>query len=278
MGKIVWLASYPKSGNTWTRTFLLNLMLNASKPRSVNDIPKISPSDIARDWYTMVDDSDPATWTPAHIASLRGRVQEKIASHTPDSIFVKTHSPLGPWMGVPLFNMAVTAGAIYIVRNPLDIVASYANHSGLTLDAIILAMNTPGHTAPGNAERVPHPVGSWSENVESWTARPNPGIRVMRYEDMVADPVAAFGGLMAFLGLPPNRERLERAVRFSSFDELRRQEDKDGFIERGERAPRFFRAGQAGGWKKELTTAQARAVVEAHRRQMQRFGYVPEGF
>lgn len=278
MGKIIWLASYPKSGNTWTRTFLLNLLLNARQPRSVNDLPKISPSDVVRDLYSAVDDSDPATWTHRRIAELRGKVQEKIASHTPDSIFVKTHSPFGPWMDIPSFNLAVTAGAIYIVRNPLDVVSSYASHSGLSLDAIIAVMNTRNYLAPGNAERVPHPMGSWSQNVASWTAHPNPGLHIMRYEDMVADPLRAFGNLVRFLGLPSNPERLARAVRYSSFDELRQQEDREGFIERGEKAARFFRAGRVGGWREELSTAQVRAVVEAHRPQMQRFGYVPEGF
>jgi hypothetical protein len=181
-------------------------------------------------------------------------------------------------LGLPSFNMSVTAGVVYIVRNPLDVASSYAHHSGLSRDAIIKVMNTRNYLAPGNEDRVPHPIGSWSQNVASWTARPNPGLHVMRYEDMVAAPMEAFGGLIRFLGLPPNRDRLERAVRFSSFDELRQQEDREGFVERGEKADRFFRAGKAGGWREELTEAEVRAVVEAHRQQMQRFGYVPEGF
>jgi len=278
MGKIIWLASYPKSGNTWMRAFFLNLMLNASKPRSINDVPRLSPSDVQREWYAKADDSDQSSWSHEKVAGLRGRVQEVIAQQAPDSIFVKTHSPMAPWMGVPLFNMSVTAGAIYIVRNPLDIVASFAAHSGTTKDLVIKVMATLDHVAPGSDSRVPHPLGSWSQNVASWTGRPHAGLHVMRYEDMVVEPHRAFGSLVRFLGLPADEERIDRAIRFSSFEEMKTQEEAGGFIERGDRADRFFRAGKVGAWRNELTEVQAGAVIKVHRQQMARFGYVPEGW
>jgi hypothetical protein len=278
MGKIVWLASYPKSGNTWTRAFVLNLFANARTPLPLNSIPKVSPSDVQVDWYHLVDPGHRGPWTHAEIARLRAKVHRKISEYTPDTIFVKTHSPLGPWEGVPLFNMEVTAGAIYIVRNPLDVVASFAHHSGMSCDEIIEVMATQNHLALGSDARVPHPLGSWSQNVASWTARPHPAIHVMRYEDMVADPMTAFGGMMRFLGLPEDRDRLARAVRFTSFDELQRQESEEAFVERGERADSFFRKGRVGGWRNELSHKQAAAVVRVHRVQMQRFGYVPDGY
>ncbi|MBN33940.1 MAG: sulfotransferase [Rhodospirillaceae bacterium] len=278
MGRIIWLASYPKSGNTWTRIFLLNLFMNPSKPLSINEIGEMSPSDSQLGWYTMLESRPADQWSLPEVAKLRLRVQEEIAGITPDSIFVKTHSPLLPWQGVPAFNMNVTAGAICIVRNPLDVVASYANHSGLDLDPMIRIMAEKDYLVPGGGERAPHPIGDWSQNVASWTARPHPAMHVMRYEDMLDDPVMAFGKLVRFLRLPKDRGRLDKALKFSSFDKAKKQEKTKGFNEASKRAKGFFRSGKAGGWRTELTPAQVRTVVNAHREQMERFGYVPEGY
>lgn len=278
MSRIIWLASFPKSGNTWTRIFLLNLFMNPSRPLSINEVPEMSPSDVASAWYEMFDKRPRSQWSVADVAKLRHQVQEEIASKTPDSIFVKTHSPLLPWQGVPAFNMKVTAGAVCIVRNPLDVVASYASHSGLDFDGIIKVMARKDYTAPGGDDRVPHPIGSWSQNVASWTARPHPAMHVMRYEDMVENPEETFGKLVAFLRLPPDPERLKKAIAFSSFDEVQKQESAGGFEEASKKADRFFRGGKTGGWRKELTPEQVKAVVSVHREQMTRFGYVPEGY
>lgn len=277
MGRIVWLASYPKSGNTWTRTFLMNLFVNPREPLPINKVPEMSPSDAAAEWYRLVGLDRPEAADDATVARYRQAVQRKIADYAPDSIFVKTHCMLGPWHGQPLFDPQLTAGAVCIVRNPLDIVASYAHHSGLGLDGIIRVMGTRDYTTPASGKNVAHPFGSWSQNVASWTQRPHPGIHVMRYEDMVADPHAAFGGLMRFLTLPEDADRLDRAIRFASFDELRKQESEDDFVEKGRAGKAFFRKGGVGGWTDELDAAQVARVVADHREQMQRFGYVPEG-
>lgn len=278
MSRIVWLASYPKSGNTWTRVFLLNLFMNPSKPLSINELAQMSPSDVATDWYLLCDTRPPDQWGLGDVAKLRSKVQEEIASKAPDSIFVKTHCPLLPWQGTHAFNMQVTAGAVCIVRNPLDVVASYASHSGLSCEAIIKVMAQDDYVAPGDNERVAHPIGSWSQNVASWTATPHPAMHVMRYEDMVEKPAEAFAGLVAFLKLPPDADRLEKAIAFSSFDEVRNQEGSTGFSEASAKAERFFRGGKTGGWRRELTPEQVQAVVDGHRVQMARFDYVPEGY
>ena len=278
MTKIIWLASFPKSGNTWTRIFLMNLFMNPSEPLPINEVYQMSPSDVALEWYRMVDPRPPESWTVADYAQMRPRVQEKIASHAPDSIFVKTHSPLSPWHGVPAFNMQVTAGAICIVRNPLDVVASYASHSGLDLDPMIEIMQRPDYAAPGGEERAPHPIGSWSQNVASWTARGHQAMHVMRYEDMVANPVKAFSGLVKYLQIDAPRSRIERAVKNSSFKVLRHQEELHGFAEKTIAQKNFFRSGKCGEWKDVLSEEQVAAICNNHRDQMTRFGYLPEGY
>jgi len=73
----------------------------------------------------------------------------------------------------------------------------------------------------------------------------------------------------------PTDEQLADAIDRSSFEKLREQEEKAGFLERSEKAERFFRDGRSGQWKEVLTSAQIARIVEAHKEQMERFGYLP---
>jgi hypothetical protein len=112
--------------------------------------------------------------------------------------------------------------------------------------------------------------------VKSWTHIANPALHVVRYEDLKSDPARHFGAIARFLGLSPEPARLEKALRFSSFDTLRAQEEKSGFIERTPVQDRFFRSGLVGEWRTKLTRVQAIRLIERHREQMARFDYVPD--
>ena len=118
-------------------------------------------------------------------------------------------------------------------------------------------------------------VTSWSNHVKSWTQQPHGGLHVVRYEDMQATAQKTFSATARFLGLSPPRERLKRAIKFSSFKALRQQEDRHGFGERSPHAEHFFRVGRSGQWRQALSPAQVDAVVAANAEQMERFGYLP---
>jgi hypothetical protein len=116
-------------------------------------------------------------------------------------------------------------------------------------------------------------MGSWSENVGSWTGKPNRSLFVMRYEDMLAHPLQIFGELADWLGLRGEPAQLRRAIELSSFAELKKQEAASGFKEKPQNAEIFFREGKADQWKSVLTRNQIRRVLADHREQMVRFGY-----
>ena len=275
MGKIVWLASYPKSGNTWVRVFLHNLFRDPNEPYDINRIDKFSVSDTAAGWFQQFDPRPPTELSQEEIAKLRPKVHKLLTGIFPDNVFVKTHSALVEANGTPTITMEHTAGGIYILRNPLDVVISYANHYGRTLDEAIQDINRPGLQTQTSLRHVSEMMGSWSEHVVSWTGRPSPGLHVMRYEDMLSEPEKAFGALTRFLGLNPQRGRLLKAIEQSSFRNMQKQEEQKGFDERSDKSERFFREGRAGQWREILTAEQIDAVVAAHRQQMSRFGYYP---
>jgi len=277
MGSNLLLASYPKSGNTWVRVFLVSLFANAREPLPLSEIGRLSTGDNVAAWYRAVDASDDTTWSNAHIARLRHEAQRHVAGRSPDTVFLKTHAALLPMEGVPPFAQDVLAGAIYIVRNPLDVAVSYARHSGVSLDGAIATMERTNYTPSRFGDLLPYLQGGWSQNVASWTMQPHPRIHVMRYEDILADPRRAFGGLIAFLELDVAEERLERAIANSDIATLRRLEQEEGFVERTREDEPFFGTGTAGLGKTRLNPQQIARICERHRAQMSRFGYLPAG-
>ncbi|MBX6321422.1 MAG: sulfotransferase domain-containing protein [Rhodospirillaceae bacterium] len=274
MGKIVWLASYPRSGNTWLRAFLHNLLRNPKTPYDINRLTDFTLIDADARWYQRFDPRPASQYTKEEVAALRAKVHAAMTRAFPDTVFVKTHNALMEDRGTPLITMEHTAGAIYVVRNPLDVAVSYAAHFGVTLDEAVAAMNRPRNESVGGQDRFVYEVfGSWSENVGSWTANPSPGLHVVRYEDMLAAPENTFGRIAAFLGLSVSPERLARALRHSAFDTLKRQESRSGFKERSLKADCFFRQGRAGQWRQALNARQVELLCQAHHEQMARFGY-----
>jgi hypothetical protein len=275
MGKLVWIASYPKSGNTWMRAFLHNLLRDPNEPYDINRLTDFTIQESIARWYEGLAPRPVHELTLAEVARLRPLAQRRIAELRPEHLFVKTHNMLAAESGHPLINLEVTAAAVYIVRNPLDVVVSYADHLGQTIEATIELMARKGARTGNVPGWVSEVVGSWTEHVESWTGRPHPALHVVRYEDLLAKPGQAFGAVVRFLRIAARPARLTRAIEQSSFRNLRAQEEAKGFKERGRSQAFFFREGKAGVWKDRLTPAQVEAIVAAHGTQMRRFGYGP---
>jgi hypothetical protein len=167
------------------------------------------------------------------------------------------------------------------VRNPLDVVPSFASHYALSLDEAIARVNDPqwGRISADTVAREQLPVftGSWSTHVASWVDAPGLRLCLVRYEDMLADPVAQFARVVEFLGWDTDVDRVERAVAHASFARVQAQELRDGFRERPEvSTERFFRSGRSGAWRGQLTPAQVSAVTLAHGPMMARLGYLAD--
>jgi Sulfotransferase domain len=275
---IVWLASYPKSGNTWTRAFLHNLMRVTSGKSQIQEINELDQFSVGIASRTLFEQFLGSKVTDKHrdqIAATRARIQQHIADAVDGLAFIKTHQALVTDRGHATINFSGTAGAIYIVRNPLDVAISYAHHLGLPLDWVIDFMNLKNAETEITEKQVNETYGSWSQHVLSWTRKSHPAIFVMQYEDMLAEPHKIFGALARHLLFTPSESELADAIDRSLFDRLREQEENAGFRERPEQAKRFFREGRAGQWKEVLTPQQIQRIVDAHGEQMQRFGYLP---
>ncbi|MEH6528066.1 MAG: sulfotransferase domain-containing protein [Sneathiella sp.] len=276
MGGIIWLASYPKSGNTWTRTFLHNFLLDPDTPTDINAIGKVTLADGSKKWYERVSGKSFESFTPKEIAELTPRVHEAFTKTRPGSVFVKTHSAIGSLYDTPLISLNYTAGAIYIVRNPLDVVISLARHYDANMDNAITMLNDPRTVLIKGDKTVDQIYGSWSSHVMSWAQLGKSQMVTVRYEDMLKFPKKTFGQITTYLGLKPSKKRLIKAIKFSSFDTLKRQELEKGFRERPNDNDRFFRVGKAGQWKEILSDSQVDRIVTCHHDKMKEFGYLPK--
>ena len=277
---IVWLASYPKSGNTWMRVYLYHLMrLMNGQPRTDNDLHALDKASTYEARLTGLFEQllgkPLANASRYEVARIRPQVHAAIVQRTGSVSLIKTHAALGQLGNLPTHNLAISAGTIYIVRDPRDIAISLAAHNGATVDAAITDMETPSYGTQNSQDAAFEVWGSWSENALSWTDKPHAAVLVVRYEDMLADPTPTFTAVAHHLRQKPTQEQIAEAIALSSFKELRDAEIAAGdFRERSERADRFFREGRAGEWREKLSPEQVRRIEDAHHDTMAKFGYL----
>ncbi|WP_397542204.1 sulfotransferase domain-containing protein [Roseovarius salis] len=271
---IVWLSSYPKSGNTWVRMFLANYLENGDAPLPINRINKYGFADHVADHYRKAAGPAADLSDPRQVVALRPRVLNALNTNGATINFVKTHNAITQAFGVPLIPPELTQAAIYIVRNPLDVALSYARHFSVTHEEAVDRMSSSSNVTTPNDRYVAHYLGSWSDHVQSWRMVNGFAVHVVRYEDLLETPERSFGGILRAAGLPVDPPRVEKAVRFSTFDEAARQEEATGFVEKTDRAERFFSVGGSGQWKTDLAPELARRLRKAHRRDMKKLGYL----
>ena len=273
MGGIIWLASYPKSGNTWLRAFLHNLLAPSDESYDINALDRFSLVDNNHHLFDPLIDKPLEDHSLEEIARLRPQVHEKIARHAEGVAYVKTHNMLVDSAGTPMITPAFTAGGIYIVRNPLDVVVSYSHHLDRSIDETIDIFNRDGQLIEGDNINVYSVQGSWRQNVTSWTLRPHPSLHVVRYEDLHLNAEKTFGDIARFLRIKATTSALKKAIAGASFEKLKAQEEHAGFVEKAKTSKTFFRSGTSGQWKEVLSDAQRQRIVEANSEVMQRFGY-----
>lgn len=279
MGGIYWLASYPKSGNTWFRSVLANYLSETDNPIDIN---KLNTGSIAssRAWVDDVLGADTADMTQSEVEWVRPEIYRWTVQESPNQIgYHKIHDAYSYRPdGRPLVDDVATLGAVYVLRNPLDIVPSMANHNQVDIETAIAQMADPSYALSKATTKLPNQLlqrmGTWSQHVRSWVDAREISVFILRYEDMQSDPISAFGKAFAALQLSHSPEKLRQAVSFSRFENLSAQEMQSGFRERPAKTARFFRKGQVGDWRTTLNAEQVARVIKDHGDIMRRFGYL----
>jgi aryl sulfotransferase len=291
MSGFVWLASYPKSGNTWLRMLISNLATEGDAAADINNPAERTLIASARLPFEEVTLIESEMLTADETDILRPRVFEAIArgDYVPPSTqpwrlradwppIVKAHDAytLTP-DGEPL--MAAAQGAILIVRDPRAVAPSFANHVGCSLDRAIDIMAsedaTFGVLTGRPSLQIRQKLLSWHAHAQSWLEQRDVPVHLVRYEDLKADTARVFREAMRFAGRNVSLEAAERAARLADFKVLRAQERAAGFVEWPSRRGfhTFFRRGEASGWRDELSQAQIARLEANHAGMMARLGY-----
>lgn len=275
---IDWLASYPKSGNTWMRMLLANYYREDDQPHDIN-LPGVTNGIASsRMRFDELLGLDSTIMTDDEIAQLQPRVFEVLLQFNAEAQWMKVHDaqarqPDGGWLLPP----HVSGSAIYLIRNPLDVAVSRAFHDGHgDMDRAVTMLCRPGAwVAGGSNTQLRQVMGDWSQHVASWVDQDAIPVMVVRYEDMLADTAHELARVIAFARpeetLDP--DRVVQAVANAAFDKLQAAEAEQGFRESGSRQSRFFRSGTTGDWINHLSTAQVARIRDTHGEMMARFGY-----
>jgi sulfotransferase family protein len=275
---IVWLASYPKSGNTWFRIFVANLLRQGPDPANIAELGT-GPIASSRRLFDEAVGYSSADLGSEAVGRLRPLVYDEMAAASDTTLLVKIHDAYAPNAdGRPLVSTKATRGCIYFIRDPLDVCVSFAHHLGISMEDALEAMCDESLTLadpPDRLERqLPQQLLSWRRHVLSWVDEAPFPVLVVRYEDMHASPLATFAEATEFAGLRYPENLVEEAIRKSEFSGLQRQEALHGFAERFPKGNSFFRKGVVGSWRDELTPDQATRLARSQRDVMRRFGYV----
>lgn len=279
-GKIVWLASYPKSGNTWLR-FLLATYLRPhdAAPVGVDELVlgRLASLRPLFDEASVVESSD---LTDDEIARSRADVFRLAAeTATAERLYFKVHDLWGrDPEGRPLFPPDVTRCSLYVVRNPLDVAVSLANHLGVSTEEAATRVCSDGFhlrdAADGIGVQLPQHISDWSRHARSWMDEAVPQPTMIRFEDLKSDPETTFTSVLLALGEAVDPARVRHAVRSVSFDDLQSQERERGFSERSEKSALFFRGGRVGDGLRDLAPADVDRILTHHEPMMRRLGYL----
>lgn len=275
---IVWIASYPKSGNTWIRILLLNYLRNDDKPIDINSIKEI-PIFSSR---SLFDENSPVYSSDLNddeIDELRYDIFRKICEDSSELKFFKIHDAFYYLKsGKCLVPSENSFGVIYIVRNPFDVAVSYSYHSNITIEKSVNILCNDDAILASSTKRmdpqIRQKIFSWSLHVKSWLDNPSLPVLIVKYEDLLADTVAEFSRIVKFLKLEYDKARIEKAVKFSSFQELSNQELKNGFKEKPLNSNKFFRNGKVGSGINELNKEQKDRILSLNYDFIKKIGYL----
>ncbi|SLN67282.1 Sulfotransferase domain protein [Roseovarius albus] len=260
--RIIWLASFPKSGNTWMRTLLAHYMMPAGKAPDINNLRQFTTGDVRRDFFDAAVGGSYRTTKAEEWIKVRPVAMRLIAASKPDHHFVKTHCAPVKLYGIDVIPPEVTAAAIYIMRNPFDLAPSFARHQSCDIDTAISRMTNPDMVM-GTPEGIYEYLGRWDDHVQRWNSADGLPLYVIRYEDMLNNPAKVMRGLLQkFLKLPIDKPKLAKAIKANSFEALKKQEETLGFTEKPDGMQKFFAKGTSGVWKEDLTPEQVGRIRE----------------
>ena len=273
---IIWIASYPKSGNTWVRSVLSSLFYTDDGNFSFNILKKINTFDRPFYFDEVIKNKKISNYDLTTLAKFRIEAQ-KLYNKKNTLKFFKTHAANIKIDGYEYTNKETTKCAIYIVRDPRDVVLSYSKFSGLKIDDVVKIIKDEKFTVRNKENQYFTHWSRWDYHVSSWLIPNYPKI-VIKYEDMIDKPIQTIVQLILFLknvGVKSSftDQKILNTVKSTSFTNLNKMETELGF-EESIYGTKFFNKGKKNQWKKSLSTLHAQDIENSFAQTMKKFGYL----
>ena len=277
---IIWIASYPKSGNTWIRSFLTAYyfcedgIFDINKLNYIQDYPnkqffknEVKEGEIHKHWDK----------------SQKAIVNEKKIK------FLKTHNSLITAFGNDFTSPKYSLGVIYIIRDPRNVITSVKNHNGFeTYDKALEFMQNENTIISDykylNNHAKTNIINSWRINYQSWLSNNRYRRMMIKYEDLIENPKQTLRDLIIFINTicrfnnGIDVKKLENAIQSTTFEKLQNLEDTGKFSEsvysdKNEKKIKFFYLGPKNNWKDRLNKDLIKKMNTYYKKDLERFGY-----
>ena len=279
---IIWIASYPKSGNTWLRALLASYYFTNEGSFSLSLLDKIDafPSDKFfkeyNDKFSKVEDTS-KYWL---------KEQEKINKKNKIT-FLKTHSAICKINGNSFTNKENSIGAIYIVRDPRNVITSISNHYQISIEDAFQFMKDEKRGIINKKDGRYlgfQAVWSWSINQKTWVKNNLFPVLVIKYEDLLKETYNTFRKVIEFINKISNSSKIfnkskgKNSIKNTSFEKLQRMENDHGFAEAMNKKGtnkkiKFFNLGQKNNYKNLLSQDLIIKMNEFYKEELIKFNY-----
>ena len=275
---ILWVASYPKSGNTWMRAILTSLFYSDNGIFDFKLLPKIDQFEKLQYFNFVkdinIDDYKKLNELPT-ISKYWAEAQKRIKSK--ELILFKTHSCNYSHNNLNYTNQLKTRGGIYIIRDPRDVAISYSKFIGESIDMTIDYMMGQSRQIWNQNKSLGIILSRWDYHVASWLNLRAP-IIFIRYEDLLNKTEKILNELINFLTeqlkikIDVNQKKIDNIIQSTSFSLLKQKEEKEGFRE-ASKSSAFFREGKSMQWKNDLNEKQISKIETNFSEAMKKFNY-----
>ena len=193
MKKILWIASYPKSGNTYMRSLLSSLIYTKDGEFNFKLLKKIKQFDISEHYHFVykIDRHDYFNLNDIKVVSKYWEMAQKRINEAGESFIFKTHAANLMYKNYKYTDELRTLGVIYLIRDPRDVAVSYAHHFDKDIDMVINKMIRIDATTTNPRKTIGIPLSSWNVHMQSWEKLNVPKLFI-RYEDLIKEPEKVF--------------------------------------------------------------------------------------
>ena len=271
---ILWIASYPKSGNTWIRALVATYLYSDQGEFNFDLLNKI-PKFVQDKYFSPLIKLEELKKNPLKITEYWNTAQSRI-NLANQTMFFKTHNACAAYKNKWFTDKTNTIGYIYIVRDPRAVACSKAYHSNLSIVESVNSLFNENEIGLNGSYKLAELPGSWKINYLSWKKKKKFNGIVIKYEDLINNTEREFKKILVFLkkiiNINIDEKKALKSINSCQFSKLSKMEDMHGFEEA--KSNKFFRSGTVDSWKNDLNQDLKKKIERNLRDEMIELGYL----